>query len=42
MKDKFSVDVKTFGYVFESGPSQTLREFPVTFNPTTGILKINF
>jgi hypothetical protein len=26
----------------ESGPSQTLREFPVTFNATTGIIKINF
>ncbi len=42
MKAKYSVDEKNFGNVLESGPSQTLREFPVTFNPTTGILKINF
>jgi hypothetical protein len=42
MKAKYSLEENNFGNVLESGPSQTLREFPVTFNATTGIIKINF
>lgn len=42
MKAKYSVDENSFGNVLVGGPSQTLREIPTTFNPTTGILKINF
>lgn len=42
MKAKYSVDENSFGNVLESGPSQTLREFPVTYNASTGTIKINF
>jgi hypothetical protein len=35
MKAKYSLEENNFGNVLESGPSQTLREFPVTFNATT-------
>lgn len=42
MKAKYSVDEKSFGNVLESGPSQTLREFPVTYNASTGTIKIDF
>jgi hypothetical protein len=42
MKAKYSVAENNFGNVMESGPSQTLREFPVTFNATTGVIRVDF
>ena len=42
MKATYSTDETSFGNVISGQPSQTLREIPSSFNPTTGILTIKF
>lgn len=42
MKATYSTDETSFGNVISGQPSQTLREIPSSYNPTTGILTIKF
>jgi hypothetical protein len=42
MKATYSTDDASFGNVISGQPSQTLREIPSSYNPTTGILTIKF